>query len=300
MGLLGSLFGGSSQSSRTEQSQDSFGYSVNTGRSGSVSGSTSSGVSAGISGSSQSVFGADVFAQLFQGALGAAGAINPAVATERVNQLFTGGSAIIEQLAGGGAGADYLTQRLTGGNEALDEQISGLGSDLGRFLREELNPVIRGSAVAGGSLGGGRQGVAEGLAAESVAREFTRGATELRSADMQRRDSAALGLLQLTGQNAATALSALPSLAQIGSGVESLAPYSALADILGGPTVLTESFGQEMSSQQAQQYAESLAEELGISYDEAHALITSTSKGKSSGGIVPGISGLISSLNPAG
>jgi len=300
MGLLSSLFGGSKNSSETTQRQDSYGYSVSGGSSTSTSGGYSTGLSMGLTGSSQGVFGADVFQQLFQGALGAAGAIDPSLATQRVNQLFTGGASIIEQLAGGGAGAAYLEGRLSGDNDLLNQQVDALGSDLGRFLREELNPVIRGSAVAGGALGGGRQGVAEGLAAEGVAREFTRGATELRSADIARRDQAALGLLQLTGQNSATALSSLSQLAQLGSGTEALAPYAALSDILGGPTVLTESFGQEMSVQQAEEYAQALSEEFGISYDEAHALLTSKSKGKSSGGIVPGLASLGSSFMGAG
>lgn len=294
MGILGSLFGGSKNSSEQTSRQDSFGYGVNESRAVSESGGRSTGFSAGASGSSSSVFGADIFRQLYGGAFDTASAINPQLATERVNQLFTGGAGIIEQLAGGGAGADYLAGRLNGENDILNSQVDALGADLGRFYREELNPVIRGSAVAGGTLGGGRQGVAEGLASEGVAREFQRGATELRSSDIARRDTAALGLLGAQNANAQTALGALPGLAQLGSGMEALAPFAALSEILGGPTVLTESFGQEMSQQQSEEFATSLAEELGISYDEAHALMTAKSKGKSSGGIVPGLASLAS------
>src|SRR5678816_1447801 len=108
MGILGALFGGSKQSSQQTQTSDSLGYSVNRGTSSSTSGATSTGRSAGVSGSSSSVFAGDLFQQLYGNALGAASAINPAVATQRVLSLFTGGAGIIEQLAGGGAGQDYL------------------------------------------------------------------------------------------------------------------------------------------------------------------------------------------------
>lgn len=296
MGLLSSLFGGSKSQAEQTQQSDSFGYGINQSSATSSSGGRSSGLSLGSS--TSDVFASDLFRQLYTGAVGAAGSINPALATERVNQLFTGGASIIEQLAGGGAGAEYLARRLGGNDDVLNSQVDALGEDLSRFFSEELNPAIRGSAVAGGSLGGGRQGVAQGLAAEGVTREFARGATELRSADIARRDSAALGLLSAQGANAATALNALPQLAALGSGTEALAPYAALSEILGGPTVLTQS--EQMSSQQAEEFAMSLAEELGISYDEAHALMTAKSKGKSSGGIVPGLASLGGMFTGAG
>ncbi len=44
-------------------------------------------------------------------------------------------------------------------------------------------PGITSEAVAGGALGGGRQGVAQGKAVESVGREFRRGSLEIRNAD---------------------------------------------------------------------------------------------------------------------
>lgn len=313
MGILSSLFGGSRTSSSQTQTQDSFGYSVNRAVSEALSGGSSSGFSSGVSGSqgasrsTSGVFAGDVLQQLYQGAFGAAGAIDPRLATERVNQLFTGGSNIIQALSGGGAGEDYLTRRLSGDNsEVLNAQIDALGSDLGRFYSEELNPTITGNAVAAGQLGGGRQGVAQGVATSNILREFATQAAGLRAADVAQRDSAALGLLGAKNANAQTALAGIEGLSGLATGTEALAPYAALSQIIGGPTVLTQSestqssFGQEYSEQQAQEFATSLAEELGISYDEAHALLTATSKGKSSGGIIPGISNLVGSFTGKG
>lgn len=309
MGLLGSLFGGSKQSSTATQTQnaDSFGYSANRAGSSSTSGATSSGFSRALSGSkgregsSQGVFAGDIIKQLFQGASSAAGAIDPALATERNNQLFTGGSDIIARLSGGGAGGDYLERRLAGeGSDVLDAQIGAIGNDLGKFLNEQLNPVITGSSVAGGALGGGRQGVAQAGATDSVLREFATQAGNLRAADLASRDASALGLMSAQNANAQTALGSLGQLSDLGSGLEGLEPFAALSQIIGGPTTLTESFGetesfgQEMSQQQSEEFAQSLAEELGISYDEAHQIVTSssTSKGKSNGGIIPGLASL--------
>jgi len=253
----------------------------------------SSGFSAGLSGSQGTVFSADLLKRLYNSTLSAAGAIDPATATSRVNQLFTGGTNILDQL-GGGAGQDYLTKRLSGDNsDILNAQIDALGSDLGRFYTQNLNPAITGNAVAAGQLGGGRQGVAQGIATENVTREFATQAANLRAADVTNRDQAALGLINGTNASSATALGALPSLASLGSGASVLDPLKAASSIFGAPTVTTESFGQEMSQQQAEEYATSLAQELGISYDEAHALLKSTSKGSSTGGILPALSGFV-------
>jgi len=290
MSLLKSLFGGSSSSSNQNQTSDSYGSSINRSSSTSNSGAISSGSSGGITRSSDSVFSADLLRQLYGGALGAAGTIDPGAATDRVNQLFTGGVGILDRLGEGGAGEDYLNRRLADDNgTVLNGQIDALGSDLGRFFNEELNPAIRGSAVAAGQLGGGREGVAQGAAASSILKEFASGAANLRAADLTQRDNAALGLLDAQNKRGATALGSLGELASIGSGSSVLDPYRALGEIFGAPTVTTESEGQQFSEQQAQEFATSLAEELGISVDEAHSLLTATSKGKQSNGIFKSI-----------
>ncbi len=185
MGPLGSPMTGANKSTTsTDQTQDSSGFSLNRSNSMSESGGSSMGRSMGrtgsqgTSGSTSGVFGADAFSQLYGGALDAASSIDPALATQRNNQLFTGGASIIEQLSGGGAGDDYLTRRLSGdNNDVLNAQIDAVGSDLGRFLNEQLNPAITGSAVASGQLGGGRQGVAQAGAMDTVTREFATQAT---------------------------------------------------------------------------------------------------------------------------
>lgn len=294
MGILSSLFGGSKQSSQQQQKSDSFGFGLNTGTSASTSGSVSTGRSGGSSLSRDTIFSGDMLRQLYGGALGAADAIDPALATERTAQLFTGGQSILDRLGEGGAGTDYLERRLAGeGSDVLNAQIDAVGKDLGRFFTDTLNPAITGSAVAAGQLGGGRQGVAQGEAASSVLEQFATQSASLRAADVANRDAAALGLLDRQNAAGATALGALPQLAAIGQSNPSLDVYSQLSSIFGGPVVTNEASSQQFSEEQATQFAQSLAEELGISYDEAHSLLTATSKGKSNGGIVSGLGGLL-------
>ncbi len=194
----------------------------------------------GVSSSEQRVAFEDIFARLFGGAEGAAAGLDPSMLTDAANTLFSGGTGFLGQI-GHDAGSQYLTDRLGANNQVLEEQIGLLGEDLGKFFTEQLNPAITSQAVAGGQLGGGRQGVAQGLATQAVGEQFARGATALRAGDIAARDAAAQGLATNTIQGAMAALQGLPALAGVaeqgfGAG---LRPYELLAGILGGPTTLT-------------------------------------------------------------
>jgi len=236
--MSGSLGGGRSRSS---QSSESSGYS------GSVQ----------TSGSTQDIFQSDIYSQLYGNASTAAGgaAANAGQLRTAAQQLFTGGNQFLEQL-GGDAGSAYLEDRLSANNPVLEQQISQLQQDTGRLFREELNPAITSRAVAGGTFGGGRQGVAQGLAAESAARVFTQGATALRAGDVASRDSIAQSVAQNSLASASTGLGALPSLLEVlerGNNAE-LGVYGGLSQILGGPTTLTtaqslaRSYGEQTSA----------------------------------------------------
>lgn len=259
-------FGGSKSESRS--TSDAYGVS------GSASDSVSGGFSRSGGTSRQDIAFEDLFSKLYGGASAAAGGIDPSVLTDQANLLFSGGVGFLDKL-GGGAETDYLASRVSGESPVLQEQIDALGGDIGEFFREEINPAITSEAVAGGTLGGGRQGVAQGQAAEAAAREFQRGATSLRSADIAARDAAAGTLGQQRIGAAGTGLAALPGLgniADLGFGAE-LDPYTQLAAIMGGPTTLTQSDQFATSEDFARAFSRSFAE------DFAHS--ESTSKGKS-------------------
>lgn len=247
-------FGGSKSSSSSSGQSTSF----DAAQSGGISG----GVSAGGSQSSQNVAFEDIFARLFGGAEGAAAGLDPSMLSETANQLFSGGMDFLSSL-GGGADTDFLTARMSGESPVLGDQITGLGEDLGQFFNQQILPGISSESIAGGGLGGARQGVAQGMAADSISRDFTRGVTDLRSADVAARDQAAatLGANRIAGAEAGLGqLGSLAGIADFGFGAD-LAPFDRLAAILGGTTVL----GESSSFSSAEDFARNFSQSFGQS-----------------------------------
>lgn len=269
-----SFGGGKSVQQSTDQS-----YGYNRSASDSFSRGTSRSLSGGQATSTQDIAFRDIFANLFGDASNVAGRLAGEAGglTEQANMLFSGGLGFLDSL-GGGADSEYLASRVSGGNPLLDEQIDALGEDIGRFFREDINPAITSAGVATGTLGGGRQGVAQGRAAEAAGREFQRGATALRGADIAARDAAAAQLQSGRIAGASAGLSAIPSLfdvAQGGFGAQ-LAPYQALAGIVGGPTTLTQGQSTDFSQASSDEIARAISEAFGEDFRYAQ----STSKSK--------------------
>src|SRR5262245_34551393 len=277
--------GGSSRSSSQSSSLDygmnqSQSFSDSLARSISESLGQSQGTSFGTS--TQGVWNADILQKLYGDALGAAGATNAPLFQGQAAELFNSGAGFLDQL-GVGAGEDYLQSRLTD-TSARDEQLGALRSGLGELFRNELNPAITGRAVATGTLGGGRQGVAQGAAANAIARQYATGAADIIGRDQLARDSAAGTLGQLRTQRAATGLAGISPVmeaATAGLGAR-LSPYSALAGILGPAQVLTQSVSgsQQTAASQAtsEQVARAVSQALGFDYDTSQYTNQSKSK----------------------
>ena len=244
-----------SDRSSTVSSSESYDQS----NAGSVSGGF------GVASSQDTIAFEDIFARMFGGAEGAAGGLDPSMLTGAANQLFGAGTQFMQGI-GGDAGSQYMQDRLGGDNQVLEDQIGLLGEDLSKFFGEELNPQITSQAVAGGQLGGGRQGVAQGRAMDAVGEQFTRGATALRAGDMQARDALAGTLGQQGIQGAMAGLGGLGSMAGIANmGFSAgMAPYERLAAILGGPTTLGS------SSSTSADFANSFSNSFGRSTGEQH------------------------------
>lgn len=173
--------------------------------------------------------------------------VNPDFLSQAAGDLFSGGTEFLDRLGytdqGGKAGANFLTNRVAGGDQYSDQQIAYLGEDLGRFFREELLTGISRGSTAAGTQGGGRQGVAESLAAREVASQFARGATDIRRQDLTERQGAAETLLNFNLGNTQAGLAALPGLQDLAAD-EQLAEFDVLdrlSSILGGPTILSDS-----------------------------------------------------------
>lgn len=208
-----------------------------------ISGSSSSSQST----SSQQVFSADLFRQLFSGASNVAGGIDTQGLTDAANSLFSSGSGFLDSLQEQSAGTDvagqFLSDRISGEGGFVDENIAALGEDLGQFFNEQLLPGITSEAVGGGQLGGGRQGVAQGKAIESVGREFRRGSLDIRNADLAQRTDAArtLSATKLSASQAGlTGVQQQFDLANAAT-LTPFSPFLTLAQILGNPTTLSES-----------------------------------------------------------
>lgn len=246
-----------------------FGIGGNKSKSKSTSYAQSTDQSSSVSSTSQSISFEDIFSRLFSGAEGAtANAVGMLPEfQESAAALFSGGTQFLDNLMGGGAGAQYQTDRLQG-NGVLDEQIGALQADLGRLFQEELLPGITSNSVRSGVLGGSRQGVAQGVAAEGIARQFAQGSTALRSADQAARDAVAADLAGGTREAANIGLTALPNvlgLAEANLGSD-LLPYSMLAEILGPQTTLTDSLSVSQSSGQSTATSKSKSKSGGFSF----------------------------------
>lgn len=284
------LSGSKSKSSSTGQSSsfsfgrsDSFdfsragGESVGTSRAGSTDSSRAR--------STQRIAFEDVFARLFGDAERTAANLDTSVLTDASNQLFSGGMDVLGRL-GGDAGSEYLNNRLQGNNQVLDAQLELLQSNVGDLFREELLPAITSEAVAGGALGGGRQGVAQGQAAEAASDAFQRGAVELRSRDQAQRDALAGGIADRSIQGAQIGLAGLPGLIDVAAQglTAQMAPMEFLARILGNRDVLTESTsessGESFSS--ADDFARNFAEAFGFSTSRDRSGSRSTTHSTSS------------------
>lgn len=275
----GALGLGRSTSRQSSESQSS-GYGYSGSSSSDISQSISDAVSGGSSQSTQNIAFEDLYRQLYGGATGAAGSAlaRAPELSSTARQLFTGGGQFLESLQVNPA-TDYLNERLTGENPLLQEQIDLLREDTGRLFREEFNPAITSTAVAGGALGGGRQGVAQGMAIDSVTREFTRGAAQLRSNDIAARDAAAATALNGTLQAANTGLGSLPMLMDLASSeaTTELGILSNLAAIMGGPTTLTQSGSTDFSRSNSRALSEAFARSMGENWNSS----SSRSSGRS-------------------
>lgn len=277
-GSLGLDYNKSDQSSVS--TSNSYGYSGS--QSSDVSRSSSDSFGGSQSTSGQTVAFEDLFKRLYGNATGAADnvAMQAPELQAVAKQLFTGGSSFLQTL-GGNAGTNYQESRLNGTNPEIENLIASMKTDAGHLFTDEINPAITSRAVAGGTLGGGRQGVAQGVASAQVANDFTRNAAQLRYSDVQQKDAIAANVAGNSIAAASTGLGALPGMLDIlerGQNAE-LAPYSSLAGILGGPTTLSSS----ESSSFNQATSESAADAFARSFGEQTASASSKSKGKSRG-----------------
>ena len=232
MSFLG--LGGSYGSSHSQS--NSLGIGVNQSASRSLSG--------GQSTTEQQIAFAPQFAALYGNAGSAAANAADMVPglQGQAGMLFSGG-------------LDFLSQlHDIGSEDNTQAQLDALKSSVGDFYNETLLPGVVNEGVGSGNLGGGRDAVATAMAAKTAGGQFSQGAAQIIGNAANQRIAA----------NTA-GLNALPSVYGIASqGAQAgLAPYLALAQILGGPTTLT--------SSQSTNFAKAISDSLGLSYDTSQS-----------------------------
>lgn len=146
-------------------------------------------------------------------------------------------------------------------------QSRSLKTGLSNLFAEELNPAIRGNAIAAGGFGGGRQGVAQGQAVGQIADSYREGLGDIvAGANAQAAGAAGgyadimsnirSGALSATGARAdvisggrGQALQASSMIPMLGSAAQGfgtagsdarIAALQALASVYGNPTVLSQ------------------------------------------------------------
>jgi hypothetical protein len=140
-----------------------------------------------------------------------------------------------------------LLQRAQGGSPYLGQQIQGLGADIGQFFNQQILPGIQSQYGMGGTLGGSRQSIAQGMASQDALRQFTQGATNLRQADYSQGLQAA-GMLGNLGQQQIGNLGNLYNLGMSPYQAQ-FAPWQALSGIIGSPAVLGGGGSSRMTDQ---------------------------------------------------
>ncbi len=123
---------------------------------------------------------------------------------------------------------------LTDTSGQIQAQTRSLKKGLTDMFQKELMPAIQGNAIASGGFGGGRQGVAEGVATGEIADAFIKGRGDIVANANQTAISAGSLMPQLA-QGLYTAYTA-PQMA-------GLDPMARLSSILGSPTILSRSRG---------------------------------------------------------
>jgi len=169
----------------------------------------------------QQPFRSNLFSQAF--GMGDAGA-----------QAELTGQAAGQNQAALSAGLQNLTAQMNP-QAQIAAQTKALSSGLGAMFRDEINPTLEGNAIMAGGFGGGRQGVAQGVATGKLGEAFTQGLGDI---------------MARANQQSLSASSQIPGLAQANLGNAGAAQNAGLGilerlgGILGNPAILSQQSSQ--------------------------------------------------------
>lgn len=196
------------------------------------------------------------------------GITNPAAVTAASKGL-------VGQMMPGLKSAFGNTTALTDPTKQIAAQTASLKSGLGSLFRDEINPAIRSGSIASGGFGGGRQGVAEGVAAGQLADTYAASLGDI-TANANNQAIAAAGQAGQLGQGIYN-MGMLPSMA-------GFAPLQAMAGLLGSPTVLQEALSRSRGTSQSTGRTGSSGRSVSTGRSSATGGSTSGSVGRSRSG----------------
>jgi hypothetical protein len=185
---------------------------------------------------------------------------------------FSGANPYAQQLG------DYAQTMQQGGSQGIDAVIGNLGSDINRQLQRMLTGAggVNTQSALAGTLGGGRNEVASGIAQEGALNTFGTQAGQLRLSDYQQRQAQALQAMQAAGGFYGAGQGQQLGAAQALGGLDSATVQAQLAQGLGQGALQTQAgaLGFSPFSNQMTLWQQ-LANVIGPNVSQ------STSKGKS-------------------
>jgi hypothetical protein len=161
-----------------------------------------------------------------------------------------------------------MAAQFAGGNQELqNRQISDLGTSMGNFFNEQLAPGIRGSAVAAGGMGGGRQQLAMGQAAGDVAEQYQQGVTGIMSNNYGMQQQAAFQADQNKMGAAGMQSSLAGMMSNLGMNDVNMnwSNLQNLQGLMGSPTVLNSGGSQAYSQSENTTSANSVSKSRNFS-----------------------------------
>ena len=128
-------------------------------------------------------------------------------------------------------------------NQMVQQNVDMLGQNLQKQLQNSLMPQIADQSIQSGGFGGGRQGIAQGLALQGTQDAFAQGALGIQNnAYNQANQATQFG----SNFNLQSAMGGMGMLGQAQQ--QEMTPFLTLAQILGSPTVLNSGKGKTSGS----------------------------------------------------
>lgn len=145
-------------------------------------------------------------------------------------------------IAGGGG---PLSQFANPNSALAQQQLADATSNIQQQMQRVTMPGIQSAAGLSGGIGGGRQGIAQGVAMGDAAQAISQAGTNIYANQYNQAAQAAAGQTDAMLSAGSALPGAATSAYNLGMSPFSSqwGPYSQLAGILGGPTVLGNSYG---------------------------------------------------------